>query len=82
MPRWTTILVGMADKTASKKRVKVIARGEYPDSRVASRDYWLSRPPAERILAARALRRKLHLLLRRQEPPRLAKTIRRFGPRA
>lgn len=63
-----------------KMAVKVIPAGTWPDSSAENRTYWLSRRPAERIRAAKKLRRKRWRLFHREELPRLVKVFRAFKP--
>ena len=58
-----------------KKVVRVIPKGQFPDSRQDNRRYWLSRPPEERIAAARELRRETYLRLTGKALPPIAKTV-------
>ncbi len=63
-----------------KLAVRVIPKGQWPDSSAENRDYWLSRPPAERIQAAKNLRSKRWRLLHRRELPPLVKIFRIYEP--
>lgn len=59
--------------------VKVIPSGQWPDSRAEQRDYWRSRPPAERVQAGRDLHRKMFWWMNGRELPRqMEKTVRIF----
>ena len=58
-----------------KIAVTVIPNGQWPDSASENRRYWLSRPAAERIQAAKKLRRKRWFLFHREDLPGLKKVF-------
>lgn len=60
--------------------VTVIPGGKWPDSAAENLAYWLTRPPAERIAAAKRLRRRYWRVFHRQELPPMSRSARAFRP--
>lgn len=66
-----------------KPTVRIIpGDGPWPDFQGENLAYWLTRPPGERVQAARDLLRELFERLRRPWPARIARTARPFAPGA
>ena len=64
--------------SGSARRLRVLAPGEFPDSRAENRRYWAARTPSERVAAARRLRQKVRRLLGPREPQVPSKAVRPF----
>jgi hypothetical protein len=63
-----------------KRVLKIIPRGQFPDSRSGNRRYWLARPPEERIAALKELRESTYRHLTRRDLPGMVNVIRLFKP--